>query len=193
MQYTINLPADYDMAAIRARVAARAGALDRFPGLGIKAYLIRERGREGAEANQYAPFYLWNRVEAMNRFLWDGPFDNIIGSFGRPPVEHWTGQAFEPGPAFDDAAAPSGATRHTVALDPDRRPGTAVAEAAESTAARAKLPGVYAAALAADPYAWRLVHFTLWRGAAPQDAPGVRYQVLRLNTPGRRELPVGRH
>ena len=44
MQYEIPLPADYDMGIIRHRVATRGSALDDWAGLGVKAYLIRERG-----------------------------------------------------------------------------------------------------------------------------------------------------
>jgi hypothetical protein len=52
--YAINLPADYDMASIRMRVADKGPSYDDFPGLGIKIFMIRERGRHGAQGNQYA-------------------------------------------------------------------------------------------------------------------------------------------
>lgn len=58
MQYAIALPADYDLGVIRQRVATRGAAMDAFPGLGLKAYGIRERGVRGARVNEYAPFYL---------------------------------------------------------------------------------------------------------------------------------------
>ena len=32
--------------------------------------LIRERGTDGSPVNQYAPFYLWDAVDGMGRFLW---------------------------------------------------------------------------------------------------------------------------
>lgn len=35
----------------------------------LKAYLIRERGRDGSPVNQYAPFYLWADTDGMGRFL----------------------------------------------------------------------------------------------------------------------------
>lgn len=72
MQYELTLPADYDMGIIRKRVAARGLATDIFPGLGLKAYLILERGVEGSKVNQYAPFYLWTAISGMSRFLWGG-------------------------------------------------------------------------------------------------------------------------
>jgi len=55
MQYEINLPADYDMGIIRHRAETRGSTLDAFPGLGLKAYLIRERGKARSQINQYGP------------------------------------------------------------------------------------------------------------------------------------------
>ena len=73
MQYEITLPADYDMTIIRRRVATRGSATDAFPGLGVKAYAIRERGVLGSPVNQYAPFYLWADPAGMNQFLFGPP------------------------------------------------------------------------------------------------------------------------
>jgi hypothetical protein len=55
MQYEITLPAEYDMKIIRHRVATKGHLLDAFPGLGLKAFVIRERGIGGSPVNQYAP------------------------------------------------------------------------------------------------------------------------------------------
>lgn len=97
MQYEIGLPADYDMGVIRRRVADRGHLLDQWEGLGVKAYLMRERGVRGSPVNQYAPFYLWNTVAGMNSFLWGGGFQGICDDFGRPSARQWTGVAFEEG------------------------------------------------------------------------------------------------
>lgn len=182
MQYEIGLPADYDMKIIRERVATRGHLLDDFPGLGLKAYLIRE----GAPVNQYAPFYLWDSAAGMNRFLWGGGgFQGIVRDFGRPAVRHWTGVAFENGPAR--TSTPVGATRRTERLPDDEDPALAVEHALAELPAHA--PGVHSTALAVDPQAWELVHFTLWAGAA--EGPGTHYEVLHLSTP--ESLPTGRH
>src|SRR5580658_6912206 len=66
-QYSVTLPADYDMGIIRQRVATKGPSFDDFPGLGVKVFMVREKGRHGAEGNQYAPLYLWPSVEPM----WD--------------------------------------------------------------------------------------------------------------------------
>lgn len=180
MQYEITLPADYDMRIIRRRVAARGPALDAFPGLGLKAYLIRERGVDGAPVNQYAPFYLWASIEGMGRFLWGGGgFGGIVESFGRPAVRHWTGIACLAGPARGDS--PRAATRHTGPVPADADPTAFVAEAMAELDRHAGLPGVHTAALAIDPSRWEWVRFTLW--AAAPAADGDLYQVLHLSAP----------
>lgn len=95
MQYALTLPADYEMDVIRARVARIGHVLDDWEGLGLKAYLMRERGVNGSPVNQYAPFYLWNTVEGMNTFLWGGAFQGLSDDFGRPSVRQWTGLSYE--------------------------------------------------------------------------------------------------
>lgn len=193
MQYAITLPADYDMRIIRRRVAERAGALDDFAGLGIKAYLVRERGADGSPVNQYAPFYLWNETSGMNRFLWDGGYDNVVASFGRAPVRQWAGLAFARGASFGRPGAARAATLHARTLGPDEHPAAAARDAAAALGALAEAPGVHAAAAAIDPHAWELVRFTLWDQAPAPGAAGARFAVLRTNTPGARALPTGRH
>src|SRR5699024_8559939 len=61
MQYSIGLPADYDMAIIRRRIADKGHLMDDCPGLAFKAYLYAARDDAGLHApdNLYAPFYLW--------------------------------------------------------------------------------------------------------------------------------------
>ena len=86
MQYEMTLPADYDMEIIRWRVATREHATDSFPGFGLKAYTIRERGINGSPDNQYAPFYPWVSADGMNIFLRGGGFRSLSEDFGRPVV-----------------------------------------------------------------------------------------------------------
>ena len=125
MQYEITLPADYDMSIIRRRIKERGPALDGFAGLGVKAYLIRERGVDGSPVNAYAPFYLWHDVEGMGRFLWGGGgFSAIVTDFGRPDVRHWTGAAFRHGPAY--GTAPTTAERRIETIPAGADPQAAV-------------------------------------------------------------------
>ncbi|MFF8839268.1 DUF4865 family protein [Streptomyces sp. NPDC015130] len=189
MQYEITLPADYDMGIVRERVATRGHLLDAFPGLGLKAYLIRER-EAGSPVNQYAPFYLWATPEGMNSFLWGPGFQGIVQDFGRPVVQHWTGLAYEEGPAA--ASAPLAATRRRTPLGETVPPGEAVAEAVARHAREARRDGVVASALAVDPRHWELLAFTLWAGAEAPADEGERFRVLHLSAPGRGVLGAGR-
>lgn len=89
MQYAISLPSDYDMGIIKNRIKMNGGKTDGFPHLNMKAYLVAEKGKYDNPENGYAPFYLWENAEGMNRFLLGGPFNNILTSFGRPIVHSW--------------------------------------------------------------------------------------------------------
>ncbi|GAB3957814.1 DUF4865 family protein [Actinoallomurus acanthiterrae] len=189
MQYEITLPADYDMKIIRERVATRGRAMDDFGGLGLKAFLMRERG-VSSPVNQYAPFYLWDSVDGMNRFLWGGGgFRGIVEDFGRPGVRHWTGAGFERGPAY--GATPRAATRRTEPIEAGVDPAGVVESALEELGRRARTEGVHATALAVDPGRWELVHFTLWADS-PAAADGDRYEVLHLSAPHLHDLARGR-
>jgi hypothetical protein len=172
MQYEISLPADYDMGIIRRRVEKAAPLLDGFAGLALKAYVIRK--------GQYAPFYLWHDVDAMNRFLWfGGGFGRILDSFGRPAVQHWLGLTSEHGPAH--AVPPTRASKQVEALSPDADPIAAVERAIAKAAGRAKAPGVHTVAAGIDPRNWQVVQFTLWDTTRPHEDEQ-RYEVLHISS-----------
>ncbi|MFF7178657.1 DUF4865 family protein [Streptomyces sp. NPDC008121] len=193
MQYEITLPADYDMGIIHERVATKGPLLDDFRGLGIKAFLVRER-EDGSPVNQYAPFYLWTSPEGMNSFLWGPGFQGIVNDFGRPVVQHWTGLAYTEGPA--STAAPRIATRRKIPVPAHTPPAQAVAEALARHAREAEAAGAVASALAVDPRHWELLHLTLWAADSPEvptDADVDRFRVLHLSAPERGLLggPLG--
>ncbi|MCH0542769.1 DUF4865 family protein [Streptomyces sp. MUM 203J] len=190
MQYEITLPADYDMGVIRKRVATRGHLLDDFPALGLKAYLIRERGVNGSPVNQYAPFYLWAGHEGMNAFLWGTGFQGLVDDFGRPQVLHWAGAAYGEGPAA--GSAPRAAVRHRARIPAGTRPAAAVEQAVAAHERLVLRDGLVAAAVAADPHHWDLLTFSLW-AHTPRDEPGDTYEVLHVSAPERPHLPRGRH
>ncbi|MFI9813901.1 DUF4865 family protein [Saccharothrix variisporea] len=197
-QYEITLPADYDMGIIRDRVARGGHVLDDRAGLGLKAYVIRERGVDDSPVNQYAPFYLWHGTGEMARFLvGGGGFQNIVRDFGRPTVHHWTGIACHAGPAR--SARPLAASRRLtpvpVDADPDRT-GLGLSELVEREVEDlrelARRDGVHTAALAVDPHHWQLLRFVLWAESSAADEQATeRYRVLHLSAPGLAELPEG--
>ncbi|MFF4125236.1 DUF4865 family protein [Microbispora rosea] len=192
MQYEITLPADYDMRIIRERVATRGHALDERPGLGLKAYLIRERGVAGSPVNQYAPFYLWHDTGRMGEFLvGGGGFQGIVGDFGRPVVQHWTGLAAEAGQAR--GAAPRAASRRLTQMPATAGLTEQVAGALAELRELGRAEGLHTAALAVDPHHWRLLTFALWEREVPGAYAGAeRYEVLHLSAPGLVSLPRGR-
>jgi hypothetical protein len=81
-QYKIALPSDYDMNIITDRVKLNGNKTDGFYGLKFKLYLITEKGKHNNYQNSYAPLYLWNNSEGLNKFLFQGYYDNILSSFG---------------------------------------------------------------------------------------------------------------
>lgn len=204
MQYSITLPADYDMGIIRTRVATFGHLLDDRKGLGLKAYLIRTRGTRGGPVNEYAPFYLWNDRGAMAEFLVGGTgFHGIERDFGRPSVQHWIGLARTTGRATTDQPL----VAHRVIEDLPARfdqGGTATSATVEQ---RIDLlmnmtdrPDLHTAVLALDPIGWRLVRLVITaggRGSAAArgrdaDEDGEHYEVLHLSAPEQRQLPHGR-
>jgi hypothetical protein len=194
MQYEISVPADYDMAILRDRVAKASSLLDDRVGLGLKAYMIRELA-DGSPVNQYAPFYLWNDTAAMSRFLFAGAgFERIIRSFGRVTVRQWTGVAHFRGPAATDGTA-TAASRRTLPV-PVHDDG--LSAWIEQTAAEAELlakrDDAHTVALAIDPTSWELVEYALWAEAVPPDVAAAateQYQVLHISKPEIGELPQG--
>ncbi|MFF8288997.1 DUF4865 family protein [Streptomyces sp. NPDC016309] len=198
-QYEITLPADYDMGTIRKRVADGGHVLDDRAGLGLKAYVIRERGIDDSPVNQYAPFYLWNDTGAMARFLvGGGGFQNIVRDFGRPVARHWTGISCHAGPARTAPVASASRRLTPVPLDADADgTGTGLSalidREAEQVRRLSRQDGVHTAALAVDPHHWQLLRFVLWADAsAPDQDATERYQVLHLSAPGLGDLPDGR-
>jgi hypothetical protein len=183
MQYRIVLPADYDMEIIRTRVRTRGHATDDFPGLALKAYLVRERGVDGSPVNAYAPFYVWNDTAGLGRFLWGGGgFGPLVADFGRPTVHSWIGAGAMAGPAR--GSVPAVATLHTEPLGHGADPAETMARAQRELALRAATPGVHTAVAALDPHHWELLQATLWEREAPPEQPGERYRLLHLSSPG---------
>ncbi|MGW1608210.1 DUF4865 family protein [Streptomyces sp. NPDC002285] len=179
MQYRITLPAYYDMEIIRRRVASKGHLLDDWQGLGLKAYLIRERGVHGSPVTEYAPFYLWNTVAGMNAFLWGGPFQGIADDFGRPSVRQWTVLAREG--AADPRVRVAVLRRQQV---PEGvRLKDLAADVTRETERSAGEDGAVLAAAAVDTSRWELIHFSLRENDTPK-ADGEAYEVLHMSVPG---------
>ncbi|HWO98103.1 MAG TPA: DUF4865 family protein [Bacillus sp. (in: firmicutes)] len=81
-QYKITLPSDYDMNIIKERVRNNGHKTDGFDDLKFKLYLVTEKGINNNLQNSYCPLYLWKDSNGLNKFLFNGFYDNIIKSFG---------------------------------------------------------------------------------------------------------------
>lgn len=81
-QYKIILPSNYDMDIIRGRVASNGYKTDGFQDLKFKMYLITQKGENSNLQNSYCPLYIWRDSRGLNKFLFEGFYDNILGSFG---------------------------------------------------------------------------------------------------------------
>lgn len=81
-QYKITLPSDYHMDIINSRVKDNGHKTDSFYGLKFKLYLTTKKGENNNLQNSYCPLYIWKDSEGLNKFLFNGFYDNIIKSFG---------------------------------------------------------------------------------------------------------------
>jgi hypothetical protein len=179
-QYSHRLPAGFDMSLIRQRAARRGALWDAAEGLAFKAFVARERGRDGALANVYASVYLWLDVRSAADFVMDERFQNVIDGFGRPAIETWLPLEARVGPARqaltlyrEDIPVEEGADRAALRVAERQRVGDAVENA-----------DTVAAVSAIDVQHWRLVRLTLSSSAPDGGRPGTAYEVLHLSRPG---------
>jgi hypothetical protein len=189
-QYRITLPADYDMGVIRNRVATRGASFDNFAGLGLKCFVIREKGKFGADSNQYAPIYLWPQVDAMWGFLAGPAFAGIQQAFGVPPVETWAGYAYARTARLTDPSSIRSVTRAERLLDPATDLiGARQQEQDAAAAAVERIPGLFARAVGIDPRSWRMVTFDYWTHTQAELSVDLHsYEVLHVSAPAFGEL-----
>ena len=182
MQYSLALPADYDMGVIDRRIADRAHATDGFPGLALKAYLhARKQGVPSSSDNLYAPFYLWHTTEGMNEFLCGPGFLGLTQSFGWPSVRTWLVWHAEIAP---DVAQARYAVRETVPIAPHADLVSLRRAESERSRERSSNPGVLASAAGFEPTSWSLVRFQLssTMPGAPADGQSQIYGVGHVST-----------
>ncbi|MDG2538332.1 DUF4865 family protein [Dyella jiangningensis] len=162
MQYSFTLPADYDMAIVRRRIAEKGHSLDHFDGLRLKAYLHATRGDQSAE-NLYAPFYVWSDSEAMQRFLGGAGFQALTQAFGWPSIRCWqVWDAYLP----PHARQARFASRETRAIAP-YTPLDELRSGARDALQRDVERGAVAAVTAFEPTSWTWVSFRLFDETPP--------------------------
>ena len=192
MHYQLSLPANYDVDTIRRRIPEIGKRFDAVPGLGVKAFLLREKGVDGSPVNQYAPFYLWTDSAAAASFLFNGGgFAGVVKQYGRPVVQTWLGGTYHHGPAYDLPV--THAVRTVSRLPSDLDPAETATQARDAILDRLGETDLHSAAWAIDPRTWDLVNLTL-HSSRPEVASGELYDVPHVSSPDapglRSELPA---
>jgi Domain of unknown function (DUF4865) len=180
MQYSFTLPADYDMAIIRRRIAEKGAMTDDFPHLAFKAYLSATRGDERlpTQENLYAPFYLWRNEKGMNAFLAGQGFAALCNAFGRPSIRLWSVWQASLKPETREAVC---ATREVISIAPNADL-EALRQLERDRALHDTAHGALAAVSAYEPGTWTLVRFRLWRELPAAPAQQV-YAVGHISVP----------
>ncbi len=181
--YAHRLPADYDIGIIRSRARARGRLFDAIPELSFKAFLLRERGRFGANQHEYSSLYLWRRDEGFRDFLTGGRTRSVTDSFGRPQIETRV--------VLDALKGGSEEARFLYRHDQDIADESdltsAFAAEIERNRKAAQQAGVLAAAVGVDAERWKFTRVLL--SEEELSGHGAAYQVLYLAKPLLAELP----
>jgi hypothetical protein len=183
--YAHRLPANYDVGIIRKRAEERGALWDAVPELYFKGFLLRERGRFGATANNYSSLYLWRRDDAVRDFLMNR-FDSVTDSFGRPQIETRFALDARKGSAGEARFAYT--EEQDIPLDADLT-ATFAAEI-EHNRECAQAPGTVAAAVGVDTRNWKLTRVRISAREPAAGENGTAYEILYLAKPLLATLPA---
>ena len=183
--YGHRLPADYDIGIIRNRAQVRGHLWDAIPKLTFKAFLLRERGRFGAHANEYSSLYLWREDEGFRDFLVGGRYRVVTDSFGRAQIE--TRVVLDAHKGSGTQARFAYKQEQDIPLDADLT--AAFAAEIERNRDIARQSGVVAAAVGVDAERWKFTRVLLSENEPSGREEGAAYQVLYLAQPLLAELP----
>jgi hypothetical protein len=178
MQYSIQLPVNYDVEQIRERVSARSKLFDEHKGLVHKSFLYNEKEK------LYAPFYVWKDVIEAQKFLLDDLFKGVVATFNRCRVRSW----FVIHMAYGDRTLqPSFALREVDSIDPEEKLDRYLEREKESQLELLKDPNLYMQIVALDADRWEILRFSLWKDKAstPKSFSDsyIPYDVLHVSEP----------
>jgi Domain of unknown function (DUF4865) len=163
---------------------------DAYPGLGVKAYLIREVGIDESAVNCYAPLYVWRSTEAAARFLWRGDgFGGIVRDFGRPSVWTWLGGRFQAG-RHAGTTVPAAVHIQRRPLPAEVDPGQIATATDDLLDAATQNDGVHSAGYAIDPTTWNAIEIRLVAAGVPAEAGEVRTSCCTCPSPTCRSFPA---
>jgi hypothetical protein len=178
MQYSIQLPVNYDAALIRSRVNERSKLFDDHDGLMHKSFLYNEKD------NIYAPFYVWKDVIEAQKFLLDDLFKGVIETFSRCRVRSW----FVIHMAYGDRGVkPSFARREVDIIAAEERLDRFLQQEKEAQDSVLGDPNLYMQLVALDADRWEVLRFSLWKDKASAARPAsdsyIDYEVLHVSEP----------
>lgn len=159
MNYTITVPADYDMRILRDRIARLGPQYDTLNHLVFKAFLITEAGVDGNPENSYAPFYVWQSEQGMHTFLSGDGFKGLTRTFGWPPVKTGIVHSLKWG---HHDIQPVYATRECTSIVPHTDMSALWIAEDRLQEALLQSPHVFLNVVSFDPSNWILARFTLW-------------------------------
>ena len=184
--YAHRLPADYDIAIIRTRAKARGPVWDAMAGLHFKGFLLRERGRLGAIANEYSSLYLWQQDEAFRDAMLAGRYKTVTDSFGRAAIE--TRVALDARRGRGREARFAYREQQDIPLDADLT--SAFVAEIERNREIASKPGVVAAAVGLDTENWKFARILLSENEPSRGQSATAYEILHLARPLLDALPL---
>lgn len=178
MQYGFDLPADFDLDAVRQRVQEIGHRFDGLPGLHAKAFLLADRC--GDAAKRYAPYYLWQDPAGMTEFLASAAFAAVEAKYGRPVVQVWSPIVFLTGEARDDA--PTFASQQVIDVPAGTDLVALAAQERELAARVSTTSGLHTFFSGLDSTNWQVVRTAFWH-SPPEFVAGARvYELLYLAT-----------
>lgn len=183
--YVHHLPADHDMARLHARASQRGPLWNDAPALFFKAFLLREKGKFGATANQYSSLYLWQQDAAFRDFLVNGRYNVVTESFGRAAIR--THVALDARKGTAHAARFAYVEEEDIAADAEL--SDVFRHAIERNCAVAAQAGTLAAVIGVDTAAWRLTRVRLSEAPPADDETAICHQLLHLAQPLLETLP----
>lgn len=178
MQYSIQLPPNYDTNLIRSRVNERSKLFDDHEGLMHKSFLYNDAEKI------YAPFYVWKDVIEAQKFLLDDLFKGVIDTFSRCRVRSW----FVIDRSYGNRAiTPTFALREVDIIPSEERLD---AYLQQEKALQAEVMGnenLYMQLIALDADRWEILRFSLWKdkqtAARPSGDSHIEYDVLHVSEP----------
>jgi len=178
MQYSIQLPLNYDVAKIRERVGSRSKLFDDHAGLVHKSFLYNDHDK------LYAPFYVWKDVIEAQKFLLDDLFKGVIDTFSRHRVRSWFVIHMNYG---NRKLKPAFALREVDIIAAEEKLPVFLQHEKEEQDKLLKNPNLYMQLVALDADRWEVLRFSLWKDKVSAEKPHsdsfLEYEVLHVSEP----------